>query len=59
MARRALHCLTSFKAMLAHGETEIRQTGEAAAEALGVVKRGLDRYRVVDVKREPFRRLVR
>ncbi|RIK52965.1 MAG: aminotransferase class III [Chloroflexi bacterium] len=64
MARRGIHCLTSFKATLAHGETEIRQTGEAAAEALGVVKRALDedaldRYLVVDVKREPFRRLVR
>lgn len=64
MARRGIHCLTSFKATLAHGEMEIRQTGEAAAEALGAVKRALDedaldRYLVVDVKREPFRRLVR
>ena len=63
MARRGIHCLTSFKATLAHAQEEIRRTGEAAAAACDVIRRGLDagdldRYLVVDVKRDPFRRLV-
>ena len=63
MARHGIHCLTSFKATLAHGDAEIRRTGEAAAAAGDVIRRGLDagdldRYLVVEVKRDPFRRLV-
>jgi glutamate-1-semialdehyde aminotransferase len=63
MARHGVHCLTSFKATLAHGEVEIVRTGAAAAAACDVIRRGLDigdldRYLVVDIKREPFRRLV-
>lgn len=64
MARRGIHCLTSFKATLAHGDDEIARTGEAAAAALTVVKAALDNdaldhYLIADPKKEPFRRLVR
>lgn len=63
MARRGIHCLTSLRSTLAHGEDDIRQTALAATEALTVVKRGLDsgdldKYLLCDTKKEPFRRLV-
>jgi glutamate-1-semialdehyde 2,1-aminomutase len=64
MARRGVHCLTSLRATLAHGEAEIRQTALAATEALAVIKHGLDsgdldNLLLCDTKKEPFRRLVR
>lgn len=64
MARRGVHTYMSFKATLAHSEEDIRLTGQAAAEALSVIKSGLDRGNldeliVADLKKEPFRRLVR
>jgi glutamate-1-semialdehyde aminotransferase len=64
MARRGLHCTTHFYLNLAHTEDDIRLTAEAVAEALGVIKRGLDAGDLdslldCDIKREPFRRLVR
>jgi glutamate-1-semialdehyde 2,1-aminomutase len=64
MARHGVHCLTSFRATLAHTDDDIAQTAAAAYEAFTVIKRGLendllDRLLVCDVKREPFRRLVR
>jgi glutamate-1-semialdehyde aminotransferase len=64
MARHGVHTLPSLKATLAHGDREIAQTEAAATAACHVIKRGLDegdldKYLVVDVKRDPFRRLVR
>jgi glutamate-1-semialdehyde 2,1-aminomutase len=64
MARRGVHTYMSFKATLAHSEEDIRITGRAAAEALAVIKSGLDTGKlddliVADLKKEPFRRLVR
>jgi glutamate-1-semialdehyde 2,1-aminomutase len=64
MARRGVHCYMSFRATLAHGEAEIAQTAAAATEALRVIKQGLDQGNldallVADLKKEPFRRLVR
>lgn len=64
MARRGVHCLTTFRATLAHGEDEIARTQAAATGALGIIRRALDegaldKYLVADVKKEPFRRLVR
>jgi glutamate-1-semialdehyde 2,1-aminomutase len=64
MARRGVHCYMSFRATLAHGEAEIAQTAAAATEALRVIKQGLeqgnlDSLLVADLKKEPFRRLVR
>lgn len=64
MARRGIHTYMSFKATLAHTSTEIEQTAAAAAEAFGVIKKGLendalDELLVADLKKEPFRRLVR
>ena len=64
MARRGVHCLTTFKATLAHTQTDIEQTAQAATEAFQVIRRGLedetlDSLLVCELKREPFRRLVR
>ena len=63
MARRGIHSSVSFKATLAHTEADIRQTAEAAAESLEIIRSGLegslDDLLDVDVRREPFRRLVR
>ena len=64
MAKQGIHCLMSFKATLAHSDDDIAQTGEAAARALKVVKEGLendclDDLLEVNLKKEPFRRLVR
>ncbi|MEX1020590.1 MAG: aminotransferase class III-fold pyridoxal phosphate-dependent enzyme [Litorilinea sp.] len=63
MARRRIHTYMAFKATLAHTDLDIEETAEAAAAAFGVIKRGLendalDRLLVVDLKKEPFRRLV-
>jgi glutamate-1-semialdehyde 2,1-aminomutase len=64
MARRGVHTYMSFKATLAHTDADIARTTEAAFESLGVIKRGLendslDQLLVADLKKEPFRRLVR
>ncbi len=64
MARRGVHTYMSFKATLAHTDADIAQTATAAREAFGVIKSGLenetlDQLLVADLKKEPFRRLVR
>lgn len=64
MARRGIHCYAGFKATLAHTADDIDQTVEAAFGALGVIRRGLetenlDTLLLCDLKKEPFRRLVR
>ena len=64
MARRGIHTYMSFKATLAHTDEDIRLTGEAATEALQVVRAGLEQGNLddllrADLKKEPFRRLVR
>ena len=64
MARRGVHTYMSFKATLAHSDEDIRLTGEAASEALQVVRAGMEQGNLDDLivavlKKEPFRRLVR
>ena len=64
MARRGIHTYMNFKATLSHTDEDIRLTGEAAAESLRVVRDGLERGNLdellqADLKKEPFRRLVR
>ena len=64
MARRGVHCYASFKATLAHTPEDIAQTVEAAFGALQVIRQGLendglDGLLLCDLKKEPFRRLVR
>ncbi|MBX3016175.1 MAG: aminotransferase class III-fold pyridoxal phosphate-dependent enzyme [Caldilineaceae bacterium] len=64
MARRGVHTYMSFKATLAHTAEDIQQTATAATEAFKVIKGGLDQGNldsllVADLKKEPFRRLVR
>ena len=63
MAKRRIHCPTSFVLTLAHTDAEIQRTTEAAADALRVIKRGLDAGNVdclleCDIKQDPFRRQV-
>ena len=63
MAKRRIHCPTSFVLTLAHTDAEIQQTTEAAADALRVIKRGLEAGNVdslleCDIKQDPFRRQV-
>jgi hypothetical protein len=53
-----------FKATLAHTEEDIVQTAVSATEALSIIKTGLDKGTIdnllqSDLKKEPFRRLVR
>jgi len=64
MAKRGIHCNMSFKPTLAHTETDIQETAQIATEVLRVVKKGLDAEDLdslleSDLKKEPFRRLVR
>ena len=63
MARRGVHCGVGFKATLAHTQEDIRQTADAAAGALEVVRSGLegnlDDLLDAETRRDPFRRLVR
>lgn len=64
MARRGVHTYMGFKATLAHTEADIAETGRIATEALAVIKQGLDAGDLdnllqSDLKKEPFRRLVR
>ena len=64
MAKRGIHTYPSFKATLAHSEEDIQITAEAAGEAFKVIKSGLEAEDVdslleADIKKEPFRRLVR
>ena len=64
MARRSIHCYMNFKPTLAHTVEDIERTAQAAAEALTVIRDGLDAGDLdarlgCDLKKEPFRRLVR
>lgn len=64
MAKRGIHCNMSFKATLAHTPEDIQATANIATEALAIVKTGLesgsfDDLLQSDLKKEPFRRLVR
>jgi glutamate-1-semialdehyde aminotransferase len=64
MARRGIHCYMGFKATLAHTEADIQQTAAKASEVLQVIKEGLEHGTIdsllqSDLKKEPFRRLVR
>jgi glutamate-1-semialdehyde aminotransferase len=64
MARYGVHTYPSFKATLAHGEDEIAHTQVAATAACHAIRRALDegdldKYLVAEIKKEPFRRLVR
>jgi glutamate-1-semialdehyde 2,1-aminomutase len=64
MSRRGIHTRLTVNATLAHTEEDIEQTCQAAAESFEVIKKGvdagnLDSLLVVDIKQEPFRRLVR
>ncbi len=64
MARRGIFTATSFRVTMAHTEEDIRQLGEAAAEVFALIRTGLERNSLsdmlaCDLKKEPFRRLVR
>lgn len=64
MARRGIHCNMGFKATLAHTDADIQETASIATESLAVVKTGLDKGSFdgllqSELKKEPFRRLVR
>ena len=64
MARRGVHTYMSFKATLAHSETDIAHTAAAAKAAFAIIKSAIehnefDKLLVADVKKEPFRRQVR
>lgn len=64
MAKRGIHCSVAFKFTLAHTDDDIQVTAEAAQEALGIIRQGLengdiDSLLTVDIKKEPFRRLVK
>lgn len=64
MARRGVHTYMSFKATLAHTDMDIEQTAVAAAGAFDTIKQGLENdclneLLIADLKKEPFRRLVR
>lgn len=64
MAKRGIHTYMSFKATLAHTEEDIRLTAQATLESLMVIRNGLesgdmDSLLSVDIKKEPFRRLVK
>jgi glutamate-1-semialdehyde 2,1-aminomutase len=64
MAKRGIHGYMSFKPTLAHTDEDIRLTAAAVTETLAVIKAGLDSGNVerlleCEVKKEPFRRLVR
>jgi glutamate-1-semialdehyde 2,1-aminomutase len=59
MARRGVHTYMSFKATLAHSDSDIAQTAEVAYQALRVIKSGLennalDHLLVADLKKEPL-----
>jgi len=64
LAKQGIHCQMSFKATLAHSDEDIEETGIAATKALSIIKEGLgnknlDALLEADLKKEPFRRLVR
>ena len=64
MSRRGIHTKLAVNATLAHTDEDIQQTCQAAAESFKVIKKGvdagnLDGLLVVDLKIDPFRRLVR
>ena len=63
MALRGIHCAMGFTATLAHTTEDIQVTAKAAAESFEVVMSGLEgdieNLLIADVKKDPFRRLVR
>ena len=64
MSRRGIHTKLAVNATLAHTDEDIQQTCQAAEESFKVIKKGvdagnLDDLLVVDLKIDPFRRLVR
>jgi glutamate-1-semialdehyde 2,1-aminomutase len=64
MAKRGIHTATSFRVTMAHTEEDIQILGEGATEVLQIIKAGLEQGNLedlltCDLKKEPFRRLVR
>ena len=63
MALRGVHCAMGFTATLAHTTKDIEITANAAAESFEVIMSGLEgdieNLLLADVKKDPFRRLVR
>ena len=64
MARRGIHCNMSFKATLEHSEADIERTATCAGEVFAMIQAGLASGDLLallesDLKKEPFRRLVR
>ncbi len=64
MAKRNIHCSTGFNATLAHSDDDIERTSESAREVMVLIKQGVEAGNVdslleCDVKKDPFRRLVR
>ena len=64
MAKRGVHTQTSFRVTMAHTEEDIRILGDRATEALSIIKAGLEQGNLedlleCDLKKEPFRRLVK
>lgn len=64
MSRRGIFTATSLRVTMAHTEDDIRQLGEAAFEVFELIATGLRRGNLLDLlecdlKKEPFRRLVR
>tara|TARA_B100000029_G_scaffold516847_1_gene636387 strand:+ start:70738 stop:72075 length:1338 start_codon:yes stop_codon:yes gene_type:complete len=64
MSVRGIYTGTSFRVTMAHNEDDICQLGEVAYEVFRVIKKGLDQGTLeelleCDLKKEPFRRMVR
>lgn len=64
MARRGIHTATSFRVTMAHTEADIAILGEKAVEVFRIIKAGIEDNKIedlleCDLKKEPFRRLVR
>ena len=64
MSSRGILCYTSFKPTLAHTEEDINLTIQAITDTLVVIQSGLksgdiDSLLTCDIKKDPFRRLVR
>jgi hypothetical protein len=64
MAKRGVYTQTSFRVTMAHTEEDIRILGDRATEALSIIKAGLEQGNLedlleCDLKKEPFRRLVK
>jgi glutamate-1-semialdehyde 2,1-aminomutase len=63
MAKNGVHANMGFTPTLSHTEEDIKKTAEAIEASLIVIQKALegdlDKLLVADVKKEPFRRLVR